>query len=53
MNIAGISPGSLLLIFLIAVILFGSKRIGSLGHDVGRAINGFKRGMKEQDEPEK
>ncbi|MAZ43665.1 MAG: twin-arginine translocase TatA/TatE family subunit [Legionellales bacterium] len=49
MNFAGISPGSLLLIFLIAVLLFGSKRLGSLGQDLGRAIKGFKQGMKEID----
>ena len=57
MGISGISPLSLLLILLIVVLLFGSKRIGQLGQDLGQAFSGFKKGLdntadKKQDNSE-
>ncbi len=45
MGLGGVSPGSLLLIFLIAVLLFGTKRLQTLGEDLGRAFRGFKKGL--------
>lgn len=47
MGLSGISPGSLILIFLIIVLLFGTKKLASLGEDLGRGIQGFKKGLKE------
>lgn len=47
MGIGGISPGSLILIFLIVVLLFGTKKLSSLGEDLGKAIRGFRKGLKE------
>jgi sec-independent protein translocase protein TatA len=47
MGIGGISPGSLLLILLITVLLFGTKKLQSLGEDLGKALKGFKKGMRE------
>lgn len=52
MGLGGISPASLLLIFLIAVLLFGTKRLQSLGHDMGRAIRGFKQGLNDDHKPD-
>lgn len=49
MGIAGNSPGSLLLIFLIAVVLFGTKRLRSLGEDLGAAVASFRKGLKDHD----
>jgi sec-independent protein translocase protein TatA len=49
MGISGISPGSLILIFLIIVVLFGTKKISSLGEDFGKAIRGFKKGLKDSE----
>ena len=46
MGIGGISPGSLILIFLIIVLLFGTKKLGSLGEDIGKALQGFRKGLK-------
>ncbi|MBF12923.1 MAG: twin-arginine translocase TatA/TatE family subunit [Legionellales bacterium] len=46
MGISGISPLSLLLVFMIAVLLFGSKRLSQLGKDLGSAIAGFNDGLK-------
>lgn len=47
MGIAGISPGSLILIFLIIILLFGTKKIQTLGEDLGKAIRGFRKGLKD------
>jgi sec-independent protein translocase protein TatA len=55
MGISGISPGSLLLILLIIVVLFGTKKLRNIGEDLGKAYQGFKKGVKEvdgQDKPE-
>ncbi len=37
----------LLVILLIALVLFGGKRVKSLGSDLGGAIRGFRKAMKE------
>ncbi len=50
MGLGGISVPSLLLIFLIVLLLFGTKKLRGLGGDLGSAIRGFKSGLKE-DEP--
>ncbi len=47
MGISGISPGSLILIFLIIVLLFGTKKLQTLGEDLGKALQGFRKGLKE------
>ena len=49
MGIGGISPGSLLLIFLIVIMIFGTKRLRTIGEDMGRALQGFRKGIKESD----
>ena len=41
-----------LIVLLIVVLLFGTKRLGSMGKDLGSAIKGFKEGLNEaQDKP--
>ena len=47
MGLGGISPGSLLLIFLIIVLLFGTKKLGTLGEDLGKAFRDFKKGLSD------
>ncbi|HFC54434.1 MAG TPA: twin-arginine translocase TatA/TatE family subunit [Gammaproteobacteria bacterium] len=49
----GISPWQLLIILAIVLVLFGAKRLRSVGSDVGAAIKGFRTAMREDDEPEK
>lgn len=44
----GISFGSLLLLFLIIVVLFGTKRLREMGNDLGVAIKQFRKGMQEE-----
>lgn len=37
----------LLLILLITLVLFGGKRVKNLGSDLGNAIRGFRKAMKD------
>lgn len=53
MGLSGISPGSLLLIFLIAVLLFGTKKLQTMGEDMGKALRGFRKGLREENAKEK
>lgn len=46
MGLGGISPGSLLLILLIILVLFGTKKLRSIGEDLGAAVRSFKRGLE-------
>ncbi len=48
----GINFGSLLLIFLIVVVLFGTKRLRDIGGDIGAAVRNFRKGLQEEDEKE-
>ncbi|MBE8718718.1 twin-arginine translocase TatA/TatE family subunit [Cellvibrio polysaccharolyticus] len=43
------SPWQLLLIFAIILLLFGTKRLRSLGSDLGSAIKGFKKSMGDEE----
>lgn len=49
MGLSGISPMSLLLILLIVLVLFGGKRLRSLGTDLGSAIKGFRGAVRDAD----
>jgi sec-independent protein translocase protein TatA len=45
-------PTHLLIIFGIALLVFGGKKIPELGKGIGEGIRGFKAAMKEQEKPE-
>ena len=49
MGIGGISIWQLLIILLIVLLLFGTKKLGSIGSDLGSAIRGFKKSMGDDD----
>ena len=54
--IGGISVWQLLILLLIVVLVFGTKRLRNIGSDLGGAIKGFRKGMEEEpeeSEPEK
>ena len=52
MGLGGISVWQLLIILLIVVMLFGTKRLKGLGSDLGDAIKGFHKSMgTEEDKP--
>ncbi|NUP85554.1 MAG: Sec-independent protein translocase subunit TatA [Burkholderiaceae bacterium] len=44
-----------LIVLAIAVLIFGTKRLSSIGTDLGSAVKGFRKAMSEadQDEPPK
>jgi len=51
MGFGGVSIGSLLLIFLIVLLLFGTQKLRNIGEDLGQALRGFRKGLNETNEP--
>lgn len=49
---SGMSPASLILILLIVVLIFGTKKLKGLGTDVGGAIKGFRKAMTDEEKAE-
>jgi sec-independent protein translocase protein TatA len=45
-----IGPMQLVIVLLIVILLFGTKKIASLGSDLGGALKGFKKAVKDDDE---
>ncbi len=45
----GISIWQLLIIALIVVLLFGTKKLRNMGGDLGSAVKGFKNAMNDDD----
>jgi len=50
MGVGGISIWSLLLILLIVVLLFGTKKLRNIGGDLGSALKNFKQSMSAGEE---
>ncbi|OBW91247.1 preprotein translocase subunit SecA [Gallibacterium salpingitidis] len=46
----GISIWQLLIIVLIVVLLFGTKKLKTLGSDLGESVKGFKKAMSEDND---
>jgi len=46
----GLSWQQLLIILLIALVLFGTKKIRGIGTDLGAAVRGFKKAVNEGDD---
>jgi sec-independent protein translocase protein TatA len=49
MGIGGISIWQLLIVLVIVLLLFGTKRLRNLGGDLGNAIKGFKKAMNDDE----
>lgn len=47
---ANIGPWQLLIILLIVLAIFGTKKLGSIGSDLGKSVKGFRKAMNEADE---
>ena len=45
--LSGISPWSILLILIIVIVLFGTKKLRNVGADLGAAMKSFKKSSKE------
>lgn len=45
-----ISPGSLLLILVIVLVIFGTKKLRNVGSDLGGAVKGFREAMNDPED---
>ena len=45
----GLSIWHWLIVLLVVVLIFGTKKLRNIGQDLGGAVKGFKDGMKSQD----
>lgn len=41
----------LLIVLVIVLLIFGTKRLANIGKDLGEGIKGFKKGLKDGEEP--
>ncbi len=39
-----------LIVLVVVVLIFGTKKLGNIGSDLGKAVKGFKEGVKTEDE---
>lgn len=51
MGISGIHVWELLLILIVVLVVFGSKRLPGIGSDFGAAIRGFRESFSKDDAP--
>ncbi len=49
MGLGNISPVQLLIVLVIVALIFGTKKLRSLGGDVGGAVRGFKKAMNDEE----
>lgn len=49
MGFGGISPWSLILILIIVLLLFGTKRLRNMGSDLGDAIKNFRKSVSDEE----
>ncbi len=48
--IGGISVWQLLILLLIVVLVFGTKRLRNIGGDLGSAVKGFRKGLEDEED---
>jgi len=48
----GLSTTHLIILLVIIVLIFGTKKLKNIGQDLGGAVKGFKDGMKDGEKPE-
>ncbi len=41
-----------LIVLVVVVLVFGTKKLGNVGSDLGKAVKGFKDGVKGDETPE-
>ena len=49
MGFKGVSFGSLIILLVIFILLFGTKKLRDMGGDIGAAVKSFRKGMQEDD----
>ncbi|MFC3854052.1 Sec-independent protein translocase subunit TatA [Salinispirillum marinum] len=45
----GISPVQLIIVLVIVVLIFGTKKLTGMGKDIGGAVKGFKQAMNDDE----
>ena len=50
MGLGGINMWELLIVLLIVILIFGTKRLKTIGSDLGGAFKGFRRAMSNDDD---
>ena len=40
-----------IIVLVVVLLVFGTKRLRNAGSDLGEAVKGFKKGMKDEDKP--
>ena len=53
MGFGGIGPGSLILILVIVILLFGTKKLRNVGGDLGGALKNFRKAVKDGGDEDK
>ncbi len=53
MGLGGISVWQLLIVLLIVVLIFGTKKLKNMGGDIGGAVKNFKSAMSEEEDKAK
>lgn len=48
--LGGISPVQLIIVLVIVILIFGTKKLRGMGKDIGGAVKDFKDGMKNEDD---
>lgn len=51
MGLGGVGIWQLLIVLAILILLFGTKKLRSLGGDLGSSISNFKKSLAENKEP--
>ncbi|KAA6210144.1 Sec-independent protein translocase subunit TatA [Avibacterium paragallinarum] len=51
MGLGGVSIWQLLIVLLIVLVFFGTKKLRNVGSDLGTAVKGFKNAMKDDETP--
>lgn len=46
----GLSIWHWLIVLLVVVLVFGTKKLGNMGGDIGKAVKGFKDGVRGEEE---
>ncbi len=52
MGLGGISIWQLIIILVIILLLFGTKRLRNIGADLGNAVKGFRKAMGDEEKGE-
>lgn len=47
----GLSIWHWIIVLVVVLLVFGTKRLRGAGQDLGEAVKGFKKGIKDQDKP--